>query len=143
MENKQIKLTERIKSMYRFAVQKGFVNSKTEFAEFLGITPQTFSRFLNGAKEPPANTLRKFNAKFGGAFSEEWLLLGRGEMLAANADETPTPMAKPEPKEQPFGDQPISSAFAMLITEMRESRIAKDEQIERLLTIIENIQKGN
>lgn len=138
MENKQINLTERIKSMYQFASSKGIANSKSEFADFLGITQPTLSRFLSGAKEPPANTLRKFNAKFGGAFNEEWLLLGRGEMLAANADELT--IAKPEPKEQPIGDEPISSAFAMLIQEMRESRIAKDAQIERLLTIIENMQ---
>ena len=134
-------LTERVNLMYKYALQKGLVSSKSEFSDFLGVKQPTLSRFLCGKKEPSTPTLRKFNDRFGGAFREEWLILGKGQMLKEDGDLTPS-AREPKPVDPPIGQEPLSSAFAMLVTEMRESRIAKDEQIDRLHTIIEQMQKN-
>lgn len=138
METKTPNLTERINLMYRYAIQKGYVSSKTEFASFLEIQPATLSRYFAGAKEPSTNTLRRFNVLFGQAFNEQWLLLGTGEMLA-NADATPA--CRQEPTEPPMGQEPIS-AIAMLIDEMKAQRESRDAQINELLTIINNLTKN-
>lgn len=136
-------VTERINLMYRYAVSKGLVKSKTEFAELLNVTQATMSRFLSGKNEPADFTLRKFNARMGHVFNETWLLVGKGEMLASKQSTDPiTPQPQPSTPTEPVGCEAFSSAIHELIVEMRESRIAKDEQIDRLLTIIENMQKN-
>ena len=127
-ENERRTSSERVNEMLHYALSAHLASSKSDFAALLEITPETLSRFLSGKREPPINSLRAFNAKLGNAFNEDWLLTGQGEMLAEHLTSLDTPSSP--------------STIDMLILEMRESRIAKDEQIDRLLTIIEQMQKG-
>lgn len=129
-ENGKRTTAERMNEMFRFAIAHHLASSKTGFAELLEIAPQTLSRYLSGKKEPPANTWRAFNVKLGKPFHDDWLLTGKGEMfknLTSGQD-------------QPIGDPTITEAIMLLLKEMRESRIARDEQFNRILTMMENLQ---
>lgn len=115
-------MQERITQMYKYAYSAEKVSSKQEFAEKAGVTREMVSRLFSGKSEPSRKTLAAINASLGNPFNEAWMLTGEGDMLVPEA---PTP---------------TSDTMKMLITEMRDSRIAKDEQIDRLLRIIENMQ---
>ena len=118
-------MQERINEMYKYAFSAGLVSSKQEFAEKIDVTREMLSRYLSGKAEPSQRTLAAINRAIGSPFNEVWLLTGTGAMMADGTSLNPN--NKP-------------SDIQLLITEMRESRIAKDEQIGRLLTIIENMQ---
>ena len=128
-ENGRKSPSERINEMLKFAIGSHLAESKADFATLLDITPETLSRFLSGKREPPATSWKAFNQKLGNVFNDDWLVTGQGEPMSRNLTSS---LAQPKP-----------SAIDVLVTELREQRIAKDEQIDRLLTIIENMQKGN
>ena len=138
METTTNNLTFRVNQMYKYAIANGIVDGKTAFADFLQVQPATMSRYLSGKQEPSVNSMRRFNVIFGNIFNESWLILGQGEMLASN-EKQQEPAVKPS---EPIGVEAFSSAITMLVEEMKRSNIAKDEQIDRLLTIIENMQKN-
>ena len=140
METTSNNLTFRMNQMYKYAIANGIVNGKTQFAEFLQVQPGTLSRYLSGKQEPSTNSMRRFNVIFGNVFNELWLITGKGAMLASQEQEQI--QVKEHTPTEPVGCEAFSSAIHELIVEMRESRIAKDEQIDRLLTIIENMQKN-
>lgn len=121
-------MQERINEMYKYAFSAGLVSSKQDFAEKVGITREVLSRYFSGKADPSKKTLAAINSSIGSPFSESWLLTGEGEMHADGAT-APHPSSTCDP-------------ISMLITEMKESRMAKDEQIDRLLTIIERMQNG-
>lgn len=56
--------------------------SKKDFAEYLGMSPQHLSAYLNGAREPSKKILEKF---YIAGLSLDWLFSGSGEMYAQNA----------------------------------------------------------
>ena len=125
MERKLATMPERINEIYRYAIAIGKVSTKQEFAELVGINNVTLSRFLNGKTEPSKKTIQSINEAIGSPFNEAWLLTGEGEMMADGTSVNPNTQ---------------TSDIRLLITEMRESRIEKDKQIDRLLCIIENMQ---
>lgn len=124
-ESNFVTMQERINEMYKYAFSAGMVASKTDFADKVGIAFATISRYLNGKMEPSKKVLAQMNAALGFPFNEQWLLVGTGEMMSDGTSVNPNTQ---------------SSDIRLLITEMRESRQAKDEQIDRLLRIIENMQ---
>ena len=125
MEKDLSNMQTRINEMYKYAISTGKVSSKSEFADLAGVSREMLSRYFAGVREPSKKTLAAINRALENPFSDVWLLTGTGAMMA---DGTPI-----NPNNKP-------SDIQLLITEMRESRIAKDEQIGRLLTIIENMQ---
>lgn len=130
-ENGKRTPAERMNEMFRFAIANHLASSKSDFAELLEIAPETLSRYLSGKKEPPANTWKAFNFKLGKPFNDDWLLTGSGEMMSRNLTTS---------QDQPIGDPTITEAIMLLLKEMRESRIARDEQFNRILTMMENLQ---
>ena len=116
---------ERINEMYKYAFSAGLVTSKQDFADKAGITREVLSRYFSGKAEPSKRTLIAINTSIGSPFNETWMLTGTGEMMADGTSINPNTHP---------------SDLRLLITEMRESRIAKDDQIDRLLRIIENMQ---
>ena len=123
--DEKLTMQERINEMYKYAFSTGNVSSKSEFADKVGISREILSKYFAGKTEPSQKTIVAINRAFGSPFNEQWLLLGTGEMMADGTSVNPN--TKP-------------SEIRLLITEMRESRQAKDEQIDRLLRIIENMQ---
>lgn len=124
-KEEEITLQERVSEMYKHAISSGFASSKGEFAEKVGVTNVTLSRFLNGKQEPSLKTLQAINVAMGHPFSDEWLFYGTGSMTDTDDN-------------MPRGDRTIE----MLIEELRAQREAKDSQIDRLLGIIEQMQKN-
>jgi transcriptional regulator with XRE-family HTH domain len=120
-------MSERIQEIFKYAIASGRASSRMDLAEKCGITNVSLSRFLNGKAEPSKKTLLQMNDAIGKPFEEVWLLTGAGEKMASH-------------QEPPIGDATITDAIVMLIQEMRESRIARDGQINRLLTLIEGLQ---
>lgn len=120
-------MSERIQEIFKYAIASGRASSRMDLAEKCGITNVSLSRFLNGKAEPSKKTLLQMNDAIGKPFEEVWLLTGAGEKMASR-------------QEPPIGDATITDAIVMLIQEMRESRIARDEQINRLLTLMEGLQ---
>ena len=118
-------MQDRINEMYKYAFATGKVASKQAFAELGGISREALSRFLTGKTEPSRKTLTAINTALGSPFNEQWMVFGTGDMLATAAPSAPTTH---------------QTELQMLIQEMRESRIAKDEQIDKLLNIIANMQ---
>ena len=125
MEKDLSNMQTRINEMYKYAISTGKVSSKSEFADLAGVSREMLSRYFAGVREPSKKTLAAINRALENPFSDVWLLTGTGAMMADGTSLNPN--NKP-------------SDIQLLITEMRESRIAKDEQIGRLLTIIENMQ---
>ena len=130
-QDKKMTQAERMNEMFRYAIANHLASSKSDFAVLLDIAPQTLSRFLSGRREPPASTWRAFNVKLGKPFNDDWLISGQGAMFKNLTSSS----------EPPVGNTPISDAIVMLIKEMRESRIARDGQLDRILTLMENLQK--
>ena len=115
----------RMNEMYKYAISTGKVSSKSDFAELAGVSREMLSRYFAGVREPSKKTLDAINRSLGMPFNEQWLLLGTGDMIV---------------KHSPSEVDQRPSDIQLLITEMRESRIEKDKQIDRLLCIIENMQ---
>lgn len=118
-------LCERVSEMYKFAISEGFAASKSEFAEKCGVTNVTLSRYLNGKQEPALKTLQSMNVAMGCPFNDEWLFYGKGDMVSKKT----------------MPNVASEDGLAMLVQEMRETRLAKDNQIDRLLRIIEKMQQ--
>lgn len=125
MDAKKTTMSERINEIFKYAIASGKASNRQDLAEKCGITNVTLSRFLNGKTEPSKKTLLQMNDAIGKPFNEDWLLTGSGDPRS----QAPLPITPQTP-----------STIDMLIQELREQRIAKDEQIDRLLTIIENMQ---
>lgn len=140
MEKTKSELSERIKQIFKYAIACGLVTNKSEFAALLEIQPATLSRYMSGAKEPSPTTLRKFNKIFNNAFSEEWLLLGTGTMLADKSVVEQHAEAAAAPVYQNNGNGGNHVTQNNVNDELLTIIHKRDEQIDRLLTIIENMK---
>lgn len=62
----------------------GMVATMKEVAKAMGADPSNISRHIKGQPEPTDKFMRRFNEAFGSIFNEEWLIGGKGEMLATD-----------------------------------------------------------
>ena len=122
---------ERIAEVLRLAIAKGIVTNQKEFAVLIGATPSQLTNYLKGNTTPQPQMLDKMNSAVGDAFNADWLRGGYGNMYAHGStiqvgdnNTTGIPAKKFENEQGWF----------TLVAE-------KDKQIDRLLSIIENMQK--
>ena len=141
MEKKSISTSERIAEILKYAIVNKHVADKGEFAAMLGVNPSTISRYLSGKKIPPESSLRKFNAAFGNIFSDQWLLLGVGEMLNGNQPADAIALNVHAPVYQNTGNGGNHVTQNDVNGELLSIIHKRDEQIDRLLTIIENMKQ--
>lgn len=118
-----------------------------KFAQDLGVAPQFASNLCNGVRHPGAATLKKIKQIYP-EINQAWLLTGEGEML--KGVQTATENSAPVYQNSGNGGNNVtqtagapSSTIDKLIEEMRAQREMSAQQIERLLTIIENMTKPN
>lgn len=130
METKFVDMATRINELYKYSIATGMASNRQEFADVIGITNVTLSRFLNGKKEPSSKTLEQMNNALGAPFNIEWLVYGTGEMLGTS---------KPQPMGAAPGDGGESESIKLLIIEMRAQRESRDGQINELLSIIKEL----
>ena len=142
METKKMTTSERISEMLKYALVNGIINNKGEFADYIGLSPATLSRYLSGKKIPSDATLRRINETFGNVFSDEWVFLGTGVMIDNHGTVTG------EIRESSV--QNGNNNHMGIPTKKFESEkdwfalvAEKDKQIDRLLTIIETITNNS
>ena len=118
--------------MLKYAKDKGIAKTKTKFAEIIGSTQPALSDYTAGKKTPSQETLDKMNAACGGVFATDWLYYGIGDtyiggdgtVQVGNNNTNGIPPKNFDNEQRWFG----------VVAE-------KDRQIDRLLTIIENMQR--
>lgn len=109
---------ERFKMAYEYLRNRGMVHTQKDLAEIMQATPpHVSSAFKGDARFLTDKFLQRFNHSFGEVFNLQWLILGEGDMLKEEEDETEF-----EPSE--------TSRFLSLLEK-------KDEQIDRLIALLE------
>lgn len=116
--------------------QKLCADNNKEFAEKLGFTPQYASNICNGSKTIGEETLEKILTVFP-EINKIWLLTGEGEMLRTSSN-LPAPFTQSSTfSGQQLGSVTVPAEAWAIIQAQAESLRAKDEQISRLITLIE------
>lgn len=110
--------SERFKRAYEYLRFRGMVHTQKDLAEKIQATPpHVSSAFKGDARFLTDKFLQRFNNSFGKIFNLQWLLLGEGNMLKEEEDETEF-------------EQSETSRFLSLLEK-------KDEQIDRLIAMLE------
>ena len=161
MKTQNETLSERLNEVYKFAIVHNLATDKQSFSSRIGISASTLSRYLSGKKIPSNQTLLRINDACGGAFNPDWLVSGNGDMYVSVGDVTDygtnTGQIRDDKQTAHDNNAPVfqntgrggnnvtqgapASTIDSLIAEMRAQREASEKQIDRLLTIIENMQK--
>ena len=139
---------QRVKAVIKRAVADGVAENQRGIAAILGYTESGLSQIING-KVPVSRSFIKKLYELYPNINEDWLLSGEGEMFTTQTINT-TNSTVIGSNIKGSGNQVLHndlSEIKMLIEEMSEQRKAntaliqkKDEQIDRLLSIIEKFQ---
>lgn len=119
--------------------RRGLAHNQQEVADKMCVNKSNLSKAFNG--EPSDNFLRRFNAAYNNMFSEEWLLRGEGEMMrqpitqTVNGDGNTSVAGNGNHVNSDLGRALDEIAAQRRVTEKAQ------EQIDRLLSIIENMNK--
>lgn len=119
---------ERVIKVVDLLIFEKKVSSRRELADKLGYTESSMSQILNGKVSLSDKFIKKLSI-FEESINEVWLMTGEGSMLL---DSKASEKEKPEhtaPALEKEGDD-----FLSLLQK-------KDEQIDRMLTLLENQQK--
>jgi hypothetical protein len=88
---------ERLEAAFEHLRSNGSVRSQLDAAKAMGTGEASFSRAMSGHPSYLTDRfLKRFNAAFGGVFSNEWLISGEGEMLARPEQTACPPVANCE-----------------------------------------------
>lgn len=127
---------EEISSRILLIRQKFCADNNKEFAEKLGITPQYASNICNGTKAVGEETLEKILNVFP-EVNRAWLFFGEGDMLRPSNSMPSTFVQSSTFHGQTVGSVTVPAEAWAIIQAQSESLRAKDEQISRLITLIE------
>lgn len=137
MENKLSALYE----MYNYALTHNLCKNKSGFSKLIEVANSNLSRAFSG--DPRYLTdkfIRRTNEALGGVFNEAWLLYGEGAMFVSG--DTPANYGNDtvttRQREEEIAAAPAST-IDMLLAELKAQRESSDNQISRLLAIIENM----
>ncbi len=111
--------------------RRGLARSQQVVADKMCVNKSNLSKALSGS--PSDNFLRRFNAAFGGIFSDDWLVSGSGSMLAPSINQTVTGDGNTSVAGNGNNVNVETSRFLSLLEET-------DRQMNRLLSIIEKMQ---
>ena len=106
-------------------------------ADKMCVNKSNFSKALSGS--PSDNFLRRFNAAFGGIFSDDWLVSGVGDMLSGSISQTVTGDGNTAVAGN--GNHVVSATDSLVAEIAAQRRLTEkaQEQIDRLLSIIEKM----
>ena len=80
-----VTMEERINQAFSYLMGEGIVHTKKEIAEKMGASAPNVSSASKGKKYALTKSfLIRFNAAFDNIFNKDWLLTGKGEMLASS-----------------------------------------------------------
>lgn len=141
------KREERLVAAYDYLKSKGMAHKQQDIAEAMNTNKSNISHALNGDQRFLTDSfLRRFNAAYGNIFNDKWLVEGTGEMLKSNFSLS---VGNHSPNAG-FGNTANANTEAFIaeiaaqrgLTEAAQRQTAKaQEQIDRLLGIIEGMQK--
>ena len=88
-----VTMEERINQAFSYLMGEGIVHTKKEIAEKMGASAPNVSSASKGKKYALTKSfLIRFNAAFDNIFNKDWLLTGKGEMLASSISITNSPV---------------------------------------------------
>ncbi|MBO4654979.1 MAG: helix-turn-helix transcriptional regulator [Bacteroidales bacterium] len=116
-------INERFISSVNYLISEKKAHNKTEIATAMGIKPNTFSEILNKRMSLGLQMIEPFCTHYG--ISIAWLITGQGEMLADAEARQERPAV-------------LNSNLQNMVELLNRTLQEKDEQIRRLLSIIEN-----
>ena len=79
-EGVKIDINQRVKDIFFYLKENNKIKSKTEFAKYLGLLPQTLNGIFNNKQYFTTEHLSNL-IKYFPELNAEWLLTGRGSML--------------------------------------------------------------
>ena len=135
-------IQERLKSGYLYLKGRGIVHTQQDIANKMGRTKQTVSRAFNGH---PLYLTSIFIENFASIFglNPEWILTGNGDMLADSSQE---PQQAAIVNNQVgngnhFNSDMTVNQFMVELAAQRKLTEKAQEQMDRLITIIEQLKK--
>lgn len=75
-------ILQRIWDAYNYLVDEGKVNSVTDLAEKINRNYTSVTTIINGSRSVTPNIITDMNKYFGYPFNQEWIMTGKGDMLA-------------------------------------------------------------
>lgn len=122
--------------------------TRNAFSGKVGIASSNIGKMLNGIQPITRKTIHKIAVAYN--LNEDWLLSGDGDMYASSKIEEQLPGSYDEAAEYtvPYGQNPSAMLSTRLVDEIADTRKLLAEQLrehnkqfDRLLTIIEKLQK--
>ena len=133
--------SERFGKAVNYLRMQGMVANNEDIAIKMGADPSNVSRSVKGTGGYPSDSfLRRFNTAFDNIFNSDWLLAGEGEMLVHHVNQS----VNGDNNTQIAGNNnriALPSTLDRAINEIAEQRklVSKaQEQIDRLITLLEN-----
>ncbi len=138
--NSNMERKDKLVEMYNYALSKGFCTNKKSFAEYVGINPSNISKIFHDTQGRylTNSTLLKINGALGNTFSQDWLLTSQEPMFRSIPANYGNDTVTTRQREEGITGAPPST-IDMLLAELKAQRESSDNQISRLLAIIENM----
>ena len=80
-------ILQRIWDAYNYLVDEGKVNSVTDLAEKINRNYTSVTTIINGSRSVTPRIITDMNRYFGYPFNQEWIMTGKGDMLANKSAE--------------------------------------------------------
>lgn len=142
VKREKMEKRERLKAAYDYLRNQGRVHTQSDVASLMDATRQNVSAAMKGKDGVLTNSfLKRFNAAFDDVFNSDWLINGEGEMLARS----PYQEINGDHNTQIAGNGNSVNGIASInkaldeIAAQRQVVQKSQEQIDRLLSIIENM----
>lgn len=131
---KDLERAKRLNEVYKYLFAHSNINSKTNFADVLGVQRTGLSAAMNGSKANLTDNLfSKICSKFP-IFNLDYLLTGIGQLLTIREE------VKSEQIEKDFNPQQPSSYIDRLISSLEKQVKDKDDQLadkDRIIKLLE------
>jgi|GEM_PF-4645979 len=129
-------------SAFNYLKGTGKVHTQQDIADKMEINKSSLSKATNGDDKYLTDSfLKRFNYSFGNMFNERWLISGEGEML----NQVSQQIVNGDNNTAVSGNgNTVNTITDALLTELVAQRRMTEkaqQQIDRMLTIIENINK--
>ena len=137
-----VSVNQRFIEAVNFLIDSRILRNQAELVQILGLSKGYVSQIMNGKREPSETIVRKFADLFP-AINATWLLTGEGEMVAKNTQVIGTNSGTAINGDGNKLETPTSMEMALTeIAEQRKLTAKSQEQIDRLLGIIEGFQNS-
>lgn len=135
---------ERFRLAFQYLKDSGIAHTQRDVAKKMGATPPNVSSAMRGdEKFLTGNFLKRFNLAYGGIFNEEWLIDGIGQMLCDSLpkNETAAIVNNQVGNGNHFNSDMTVNQFMVELAAQRKLTEKAQEQMDRLITIIEQLKK--